>query len=339
VTRADGLPVAMIGPAQEADLSRPTFEPRPPNVPRRSVIVGIYLLLTAIWGTTWAAIRIGLAGIPPVTGVALRFGIAAAVLLVLARVRGVRLGHRTHERRLWLVLAAFSFGLPYIVVYWAEQWVPSGLASIFYGTFPLAVALLAHFTLDGDRLSIRGAFGALVGFAGVVVIFSEDLSALAGPGVRHAALVLLTAPLASAIAYVATKRWGKAIPPLSLTAVPMAMTAVVVGGLAAVVERGRPIVWSPAAVLALLYLAVVGSAVTFTLYYGLLAVLPATRLATIAFTAPVVAVLVGIFAFDEPMTIRIATGALLVLGGVATTVMRRPDAPAPTHTTRSIARP
>jgi drug/metabolite transporter (DMT)-like permease len=292
-------------------------------VPSRVTTIASLAVLIGIWGTTWAAIRIGLEGIPPFTGVALRFAIAAVLLLALVPVFGVRLGRSRREVGLWLINSALSFSASYGVVYWAEQRVPSGLAAVLFATFPLFVAVMGHFWLPGERLTPAGAVGTLVGFAGVVVIFSEDLTRLGGEGVDRAAAVMLISPLVSAIANVAVKKWGSGIHPLSLTAVPMALTAVTMGGLAALVEGGRRIEWSGPAIGSLVYLAVLGSAVTFTLYFRLLARLPATRLSFITYAIPVVAVATGTLALGEPLTWRILAGGALVICGVAMAVRRR----------------
>ena len=88
---------------------------------------------------------------------------------------------------------------------------------------------------------------------------------------RRAALVMLVSPLVSAVASVVVKRWGSDVHPLSLSAVPMLIAGVVMGAVALLVERDRPLVFDARSVGALLYLAVLGSAVTFTIYYWLLA--------------------------------------------------------------------
>ncbi len=284
--------------------------------PSGIVVTATLGLLSLIWGTTWAAIRIGLRGVPPFTGVALRFGIAAVVLFALARLQRVPLGRTRTERRLWIVNGLLSFCVSYGIVYWAEQWVPSGLTAVLWATFPLFVAVLAHFALPDEPLRAGPAAGILVGFAGVALIFSEDFAKLGGPGVAFASGVLLVSPLVSAFANVAIKRWGKGLHHLSLTVAPMAITAVVMGAVAAGVERDRPIAWSGASVGALLYLALAGSALTFSLYYWLLQHLPATRVSLIAYTTPVVAVTVGAVFMDEPYTLRTLAGSALVLGGV-----------------------
>ena len=289
--------------------------------PSPALLVAVFAVLCLIWGSTWAVIRVGLAGIPPFSGVSLRFAIASALLFVLGRLSGVRLGRSALERRLWVVNGLLSFAVSYGVVYWAEQWVPSGLTAVLFATYPLFVAAVAHFLLPAEALTWREALGILTGFAGVGVIFSEDLSALGGPGVALGAAVLLISPFVSAVSSVAIKRWGGGMHPFSLTTVPMAIGAAATGLVALATERGRPFVWSGASVSALLYLALAGSAVTFTLYYWLLSHMPAKRLALITYVIPVEAVLIGT-ALGERLTARIVAGSGLVVFGVALAVHR-----------------
>ena len=280
-------------------------------------IAATFALLTLIWGTTWAAIRVSLEGFPPFTGVAVRFAVAALVLLGWMRATGVGFARTTNERRIWITNTLLSFCASYGVVYWCEQYVPSGLAAILFATFPLFVALLAHFVLPGDRLTRAKFAGIVLGFAGVAVIFSEDFARLGGPGVALASLVMLLSPIVSAVASVCAKRWGHGVHPFSMTAVPMAGAALLMGVLALGLEGRRSMVLAPRPVAALLYLAIPGSAVTFSLYYWLMAHMPATRLALIAYTIPVVAVLVGVVFMHEPVTARTIAGGILVVAGVA----------------------
>jgi len=282
----------------------------------RGRVIGGFALLILIWGTTWAGIRIGLEGVPPFTGVAVRFAIAGALLLLLALATGVRLGRAPHEKSLWVANGVLSFCVSYSIVYWSEQYIPSGLAAILFATMPLFVAALAHLLLAAERSSTRAVIGLVLGFAGVAVIFSDDLALLGGEQVRRAALVILVSPLVSAIATVAVKKWGTGVHPLSVSAVPMLFTGVVMGALALLFERGRPVVFDARSVGAILYLAVLGSAVTFTVYYWLLARVTATKLALISYVIPVVALAVGAVLFAEPLRPRILGGSALILVGV-----------------------
>jgi drug/metabolite transporter (DMT)-like permease len=130
---------------------------------------------------------------------------------------------------------------------------------------------------------------------------------------------------------VVIKRWGGGIHPVSISAVPMAMSAFVMGGLALATERHAPLVFDVRSVGALTYLALFGSALTFSLYYWLMGHLRATRLSLIAYTTPVIAVLFGAAFMDETLTHRMMAGSVLVVGGVAMAVgrARAEDVPSP----------
>jgi drug/metabolite transporter (DMT)-like permease len=280
------------------------------------------IAICAIWGTTWAVIQVGLRGIPPFSGVALRFAIAGSLLLGFALARRVPLGRQRHEKRIWLVNGLTSFSLSYGIVYWAEQWVPSGLTAILFAVYPLVIALLGHFFLPDERLDARKLVGVLLGFGGIGVIFSEDLTAIAGESVLLGSLVMLLSPVAAAVGSLVVKRWGGAIHPLSLTSIPMLLTGALVGLVAVGVERDATWSVDAGSIGALFYLAVVGSGVSFSIYFWLLQHLPATRLALIAYISPILAVFIGVWR-GEPLTGRMLLGAAIVLAGVALAAIRR----------------
>ena len=149
------------------------------------------------------------------------------------------------------------------------------------------------------------------------MIFSEDFDKLGGGEVRTRGLTLLAAAAISATGSLAVKRWGKGISPLSFSSVPMLLAGAVCGGLSLLFEREAQISFGVRPVLATLYLALLGSALTFTLSFWLLARSSAVLASLISYTAPVIAVIVGVIVFSEPVTGRMIAGGLLVLGGVA----------------------
>lgn len=279
--------------------------------------------LVAIWGTTWAVIRIGLGGIPPFTGVALRFGIAGIVLWLAAFAIGLRGARLRAPWWLWTAQGLLTFGVSYGLVYWAEQWVPTGLTAVLFATFPLWVAVLAHVALPGERMRPIGVVGLLIALGGVVLLFSQDLRSLGGSRVAFASAVLLLAPLSSAIAQIVVKRWGSAVHPVTLNAGSMVIASAVMGVLAFALERHRSVRFDATSVGSLLYLALLGTCVTFSLYFWLLRHMTATGLSLTAYAIPVVAVVIGALVFDEPVTPQLLLGGLLVVAGTALAAVRR----------------
>ncbi len=292
--------------------------------PHPFLLYGAFALVTFIWGTTWGVIRVGLeAGLPPFAGVSLRFALASMLLFLLSPFLGVRFESTRRVRWLWIMNAALNFTVPYALVHWGEQWIPSGLAAVLFATYPLMLALLAHPVLPAERLRWVSMVGILVGFAGVAVIFSDDLVGLQGKSVVAVSALLLLAPFSSAITSVVIKRWGKGVHPFSLTAVPMGLTAGFMGALSLAVEPGPPAWMNRVSLGALVYLGILGSAVTFTLYFWMLAHMPVTRLSLMTYIIPVVAVVGGTIFLDEQVPTRTLAGSVLVLIGVALAAKRQ----------------
>lgn len=288
------------------------------SVPGPTLKAVTLAFLTLMWGTTWAAITISLRGFPPFTGVALRFVIAAVLLLAYARMAGIPLAPvNRRERRLRILHALLSFCASYGIVFWAEQWVPSGLASVLFATFPLLVAIMAHFALPQERMTAPVFVGTMVGFAGIAVIFAEDFDALGGSKVAVACVVMLISPLVGATVSVSVKKWGEGIHSVPFNAVSIAMAAGIMGVVAFVAEREKPVVLDAGPVAAILYMGVFGTAVTFPLYFWLLDHMQARQVALIGYGTPVVAIFIGTVFMNEPFTIRTMVGSVLVILGVA----------------------
>lgn len=250
----------------------------------------------------------------------MRFAVATVILATVAHFKGVRHAPTPKRWAVWTTQAALAFCLAFGLVYWGEQWVPSGLMSVLFSTMPLFVVLLAFVSLPEERLGWLGLAGMVLGFGGVAVIFSDDLAALGGPMVQRAAPLMLIAPFASAIVQVVVKRWGGGIHSLSLAVMPLAISTVLLTPFVWWLEADRVVLWELRPMLAVLYLACFGTSVTFALYYWLLQHASATAVSLITYCTPVVAVVLGTTLFDEPLTLRIVVGSLLVLSGVGLVV-------------------
>lgn len=249
------------------------------------------------------------------TGLAIRFSIASIVLLALALAKGVRLGREPRERWLWLIQATTTFGIPYGIVFWAEQWVPSGLVAVLFATFPLFVIPVGWIFLPEEKVGPWALFGILLGFGGVAVIFSDNLS-LGSPQVLIPAALTLLSPFFAAFGQVSAKRWGKGIHSFSLASIPMGLAAIGVGVMAFIFERHEQILWEPRPIIAMIYLSLFGSVLTFSIFYWLLNHLASFQISLVTYCTPVVAVTIGTLFFDEPLTLRMLLGSTLVLCGV-----------------------
>ena len=135
-----------------------------------------YALICLIWGSTWLAIRFGLGSLTPLISAGLRFLLASLFVYGMMRIKNISLQTDTLSIKLYAVLSLFSFTIPFGLVYWAEQYIPSGLASIVFAVMPFFVIIYSMIAFKKDSVTFNQIFGSILGFSGIVIIFSENLS-------------------------------------------------------------------------------------------------------------------------------------------------------------------
>jgi len=274
----------------------------------------LFGLLCLIWGSTWAAIKFALDGVPPFLGAGLRFMIASLVLAPFALSRPKR--KLTRDDKIAIASCGFmSFTLSYATVYWAEQYISSGLTAILYCTMPLFVALLSAFWTKAERLTPRKVTGILIGIGGTAVLFwpQADLSLREAAGM----LATLCGSFTAALNLVTMKRHSKHTDIYVLNAVAMAIGSACLLSLSFLTESYAQLHWTQPNVAALFYLAVIGSVVSFLSYYHLIKTMEATILSLITLIIPIVAVAVGWAFLKEQVTPSTGVGIVIVLAGVA----------------------
>ncbi|HSE49429.1 MAG TPA: EamA family transporter [Terriglobales bacterium] len=273
-----------------------------------------FALLCATWSTTWMAIRVLVREVPPFRAAALRFAIAAAVLLVVAVVRKSRWPQSADEWRTVVVLGVTMMTIPFGTVFWAEQYITSGMTAVLSATTPLAIALLTPVMLH-QKVPRRAVIALVVGFAGIAVLFWSGVG-FEGRALVGGVMVLVSA-FATAWSANYAKRHAQGISPVVNTGVQLALGTVLLGALSLMVERGQPSHWSGKAVGALFFLAVMGSSVAFAVYYWLLKRMRPYQAGSTAFLVPIGAMVEGAVLLGEPVTAVMVVATLVVVGAVA----------------------
>jgi drug/metabolite transporter (DMT)-like permease len=139
------------------------------------VNVALYALLCVIWGSTWLVIKVGYGGLGPFNVAALRFLIAGALFAPIVPLLGARWPTGSIEWGLVLWVGLVLFAADYGLIYWAEQYLESGLTAILFATLPLITIGFAHVYLPGDRITPRKLAGTLLAFFGVVALFGDHV--------------------------------------------------------------------------------------------------------------------------------------------------------------------
>jgi drug/metabolite transporter (DMT)-like permease len=277
------------------------------------VIWTLYGCLVLVWSSTWVVIAVGLDGVAPFLGAGIRFALAGLGVLGAARALGRPL--RT-DMVLATIVGALPFATTYGLIYWAEQYVPSGLTAVLFGCLPLYVALLAGALLPEEPLHPRLLAGIAVALGGLVLAFGESLHL----GGRHAALAaaaVVLSPLASAVGNVALKRRGARSDPLALNGWAMLLGGALLLAVSALSEDWGATAWSADSIFSILYLAALGTGFTFVTLTVLIRELPAVTTSFISLLIPFGALALGALVRGERVTALAVAGAVLVVAGIA----------------------
>lgn len=280
--------------------------------------LAIVAFLCTVWGTTWIAIKYSLEGIPPFLGAMARFCVALAILFVFARLKGISLAlpGRHFKYVFWsaLLLYLFDYGL----IYWGEQYLYAGVTAVFFATFPLFTGLVSNFIFKNEAFRWGKFAGLLLAFAGIAVIFYDQLLATDFSGmVAWASLGIIAGAFGGAVSLVMVKKYLSNVQSVSLTLHQMVWGVIILGITGLLRGEASNIHLTVRSGLAVVYLGAFGSALAFVLYYSLLKKMSAITVSSIVYVTPVIAILVGWLLLDETITLRIALGTLVIFGGIA----------------------
>jgi drug/metabolite transporter (DMT)-like permease len=280
----------------------------------RSLVFGLYGMLVVIWSSTWVAIKIGLEDCPPLLGAGVRFAVAGLVLLAVAGAQ--RRSLRT-DRGLAVVLALAPFAFAYGLVYWGEQYVPSGLAAVLFGILPLYVALLGSVALHDEPLRAPLLVGVLIGIGGLSLAFLESVELGSAEKAALGATALALSPLGAAVGSIAQKRRAAGLDAVVLNGWAMLGGGIVLLAVSPLSDDWGDFVWSAESIGSIAYLALFGSAIAFVTLTVLLRHISALAVGFLAMLLPFGALIFGALLYDEPITARAVGGAALVATGLA----------------------
>lgn len=273
-------------------------------------------LICIIWGTTYTAIKYAVVDFPPFLLVGIRQTAAGLLLLALALASGKASIPNGRYVRLQMLtgLATITGGNGFVT--WGMQYVSSGLAAIIGSLTPIVVVLISLLWHGKERIHTRMILGVLVGFVGMALIFQEGWQDFMRPEYRWGIAGCFASCLTWSLGTVMAKQWNSAsVSPLFNAG--LQITAGGLGGfvLSALFDTSHTIHHTTAGWMSVAYLAVIGSAMAFTLYMFVLKHLSATISSLYTYINPVVAILLGWLLLGEKLTAwEVAGMALTILG-------------------------
>lgn len=212
-------------------------------------------------------------------------------------------------------MGLFTFIIPFALIYWAEQFVPSGLAAVLFAVYPFFITLFSYYLIRSETSGIAKLIGIVFGFAGILVIFYNDLSMDISSYLLGMGGIVLGGILQACIA-VLIKKYGQHLNPLTMNLVPMIIAGVSLFILGFFLEDSTSLNFNTEAVLSIIYLALFGSIVTFTSYFWLLKRVNIILLSLTSFITPIVALILGWLVYNEHLTSNHFWGSVMVLAGL-----------------------
>lgn len=275
----------------------------------------VFILLGAIWSSSFMWIKIALQEIGPITLVAFRalFGLLfCIVVMFIQRVQWPR------SFKSWfplLLLGVTNVAIPFFLISWGEQSIDSAVAAILDATVPLFTILIAHYLLHDDKMTLPKVLGLLIGFAGVIVLMSKDISASSSSLLGQIAVIVASAFYAGSAVYV--RKTTEDTPGIVRSAGPLVSATMVMWLAAFLIERPVEIPQLGMTWVALLFLGVVGSGFAFILAYYLIHEIGPTRTSMVTYLFPLGGVTLGVIFLHEQLTWQLITGAILIVSSLA----------------------
>src|SRR5215831_3372525 len=282
----------------------------------RVTVISCFLAIYVIWGSTYLAIRYAVESIPPLYTAGLRHLIAGSILLAWCLAK--RLRPTWAQIRASMVIGVFFFLIGHGSLHWAEQKVPSGLASLLIASEPIWVFLLSAAAAKQWRWNYSLLAGILMGLGGVGLLMGRSaLTSVPGLFVSSLAVVLSAVSWSAGVVY--SRRSHLSGHPLLLSALSLLAGSgqlLVVGTIAGEYRGFALSSVSMRSWLSLAYLILFGSVVAFTAYNWLMEHYSPTLVATHTFINPIVAVLLGWLLAGEAVTLNVLLSAAMVVSAV-----------------------
>ena len=322
----NGWPIPRRAGSVAAMTSAPSAPVQQTISPRAWALMA---LLAAIWGGSFLSNRIALEEVGVLTTVAFRVAGAALFLWAYVVLRGLAVPRGARWPAVFLGMGVLNNVIPFTLIVWGQQYIPSGLAAIFNASTAIFAVLLAALIFADERLSVRKAVGVALGFAGVATAIGiGNLAALDLTSLGQ--LAIIGSSVSYAVASVFGRVFLKGIRPEVSAAGMLTGSALVMLPLALFAEGAPSFDYTAATWAALAYLAFAASALAYILYYFVLGLAGAGNLSLVTLLVVPVAIVLGGLVYEEALQpadyagfALLAFGLLIIDGRIERMLPRR----------------
>jgi len=278
--------------------------------------LAFYCFTVLIWGSTWIGIKMQLGLVEPVVSVTYRFALAALILLVWCRLRGLNMRYDLHQHGFMFLQGILLFGFNYLLFYVAELHVTSGLAAIIFSTILLMNVVNGAIFL---RSPVNGGvlIGGVIGLAGIIMVFRSEITGFSLENSSFFGILccIFATLLASLGNITSARNQRQKMPIIQTNAYGMGYGALAMCIVALL--TGKQFTFDPSFVYigSLFYLALFGSVIAFGCYLHLVGSIGADRAAYATLLFPLVALTISTIWEDYHWSLSSGLGVAMILFG------------------------
>jgi len=285
----------------------------------------LYAIMCMIWGTTWMAIKIGLEDLTPIFSLGLRLLTAGIVIAIYLLIRDRKIKIELKQTKLIVYIMILNYIIPYLGVYWGEQYIYSNLAAIIIATHPINISLLSNIFLKEEKFTLRDNISILFGFAGILMIFSDTFKS----GLKlhiFAVIAIFISSLSFSIIDIIMRKKREEYHPLKINLFPILISGILLTGISPFFENISKNNLTFSSISSVLYLSIFGTIITYTILFWLIQRIKLNIVTLSTFIIPIIATITGWVFLDEALSGFQIFGAFFVLLGVLiNTVKRKPE--------------
>ncbi len=283
-----------------------------------SVEWAMIITLSILWGGSFFFVGIAVEDLPTLTIVVTRVGLAAIILILLMRARGIPFPNNKSVWGAFLVMGFLNNAVPFLLIVWGQSHIASGVASILNATTPLFAVIIAHALTTDEKLTPSRFFGVVIGIIGVAgMIGGEAVTALGTDVIAQVAI--LGAAISYSFAGIFGRRfWMLGVSPIATATGQVTASSLMLLPVMLMIDQPWNLPMPGIdSILSLIALAGMSTALAYVLYFKILETAGATNLMLVTFLVPISAILLGIGFLNEALEARHLFGMALIGAGLA----------------------
>lgn len=274
----------------------------------------VFILVGAIWSSSFMWIKLALREVTPSALVAIRVTLGFLFGASVIFIKQIKLPQNVKTWLPLIILGVTNFAVPFFLISWGEKSIDSSVASILDATVPLFTIFMAHYLLKDDKMTFQKVIGLFIGFAGVIVLLSKNIGASSSTLFGEGAVVLASLFYAGSAVFI--RKTTQDIPGVLRSTVPMFSASIIMWITTLITENSVPMPKLELTWIALLFLGIIGSGLAFLMAFYLIHEIGPTRSTMVTYIFPLGGVILGVTFLHEQITWQLLLGGILIVSSL-----------------------